>query len=200
MKYRQLPTDMLNKVTFDAGVILTKFEPKTGAVNRADIVGATSGASAFNSTPTIVNLFEDVDNARANSKQGVVITGYDPHLTTTMITVDNTSLSKLLVKCDVSTEGGVTKITPKEGVVPEKAFFDVWVIADHAIATDSDGNTTSGFFAIHLLNCINVTGFQQQTTKDGKATYSVDFRAHYDNESETENVPFEIYMGDGTAA
>lgn len=202
-KYAKLPTTPFKNIAFNAGTILTEFDPTSPTVDRSKIVGATTGGSSFNPNLDIINLFEDMDNAKANSKQGVYIRGCDPHLTTTLLTVGSGNIAKLMPKSTVtetaatSTTPGLTQIVPQDGIVPETDFFDIWIVTDYATMTEENGNTTAGFFAIHMIDCLNVNGFQQQTTKDGKVQYSCDFRAFYDVEDDDQTVPYEIYFSDG---
>lgn len=205
-KYAKLPTTPFKNIAFNAGTILTEFDPTTPTVDRSKILGATTGGSSFTPNLDIINLFEDVDNARANSKQGVYINGCDPHLTTTLLTVGEDNITKLMPKVTVTstaattTTPGLTKIEPKDGIVPETDFFDLWIVTDYATMAEENGNTISGFFVIHMIDCLDVNGFQQQTTKDGKVQYSCDFRAHYDVEDDDQTVPYEIYFSDGQTA
>lgn len=199
--YNELPADLLKKINFDAGVVLTKFDVTKGTVDKKDIIGATTGGTSFNSTPTMSNLFDDIDNVPGSIKQGARIDKYEPHLTGTLITIDEDSIQKMLVKSavDKNTTEGVTKFTAKQGLVPTDAFFDVWVVTGYAAVADGNGDIKNGYFAIHLKNCIDVSGFQKQTANNGKSTYAIDFKAHYDADN-PEDVPFEIYISDGVSA
>lgn len=197
-KFAKLPNQVFKNISFNAGTLLTEFDPTSPTVDRSKIVGATTGGSNFNPNIDITNLYEDMDNAKGNSKQGVYINGYDPHLTTTLLTVGTGNIAKLVPNSAVTTENGVTKIVPKEGIVAEDQFFDIWVVTDYATMTETTGNTINGFFGIHMIDCLDVNGFQQQTTKDSKTQYSCDFRAFYDVDDDDQTVPYEIYFSTGT--
>ncbi len=200
--FSKLPVEPFKQIAFNAGVITSEFDVKTGELDRTKILFATTGGSQFNPNLTLADLFEDIDNAKPGTKQGMLIQNCEPHLTTTVLTVGDNNIEKLVAnatKETVTGSEGVTHITPKDGIINADSFFDLWVITDYATMTGREGNETPGFFAIHLKNCINVTGFQQQTTADGKVQYSVDFRAFYDTEAD-EEVPYEIYFSSGQAA
>lgn len=211
MQYGKVPDELLKKINFDAGVIVAKdgFDPVTGKVKQGMIIGATSGGSQFNATITRSNLFDDIDNVPGGAKQGAKIDKYEPHLTATLVTIDEDSLGKMLVKYEKEENSkdsdgrpvgrDFEHFQPKQGLIPESNFFDLWVITDYAAAADERGNLKTGFFAIYMRNCIDVGGFQKQNTNNGKSTYSVDFMAHYDAE-DVETVPFEIYMSTGAQA
>lgn len=205
-KYGKLPSTPFKNISFNAGTLLTEFDPTSPTIDRTKIIGATTGGSQFTPNLDIVNLFEDVDNAKANSKQGVYIRGCDPHLTTTLLTVGTGNIEMLVPNSTVettpatTTTPALTQITPEDGIVPESEFFDIWVVTDYATMAEEDGKSINGFFAIHLMDCIDVNGFQQQTTNEGKVQYSCDFRAHYDVEDDDQTVPYEIYFSDGAKA
>lgn len=199
MEYTQLPTKPIKSISFDAGIILSEFDPKTGEVNRENILFATTGGSQFNPNLTTVDLFEDVDNAKTGTMQGFMITGCDPHLTTTVLTVGEKNIKNIIANSKMTDEETapegmeVHKVTMTDGLVDEESFFDLWVVTNYGTMTAKSGEKQNGFFVIHMKNCLNTTGFQQQTTKDGKVQYSVDFKAFYDSEN-IQEVPYEIYF------
>lgn len=206
MQYTQLPVEPFKSIAFDAGVIASDFNVKTGVLSREDILFATSGGSQFNPNLATSDLFEDMDNAKTGTKQGYMITGCDPHLTTTVLTVNKDNIDKIMANSivtkveDTTVDGlDVNKVTLHDGMVDSASFNDLWIITNYGTMTSPSGSTQSGFFVIHMMNCINVTGFQQQTTKDGKVTYSVDFKAFYDTEN-IEKVPYEVYFTTPAAA
>lgn len=200
MQYTQLPVEPFKSIAFDAGIIASEFSVKTGVLERSKILFATSGGSQFNPNLATSDLFEDMDNAKTGTKQGYMITGCDPHLTTTVLTVDEKNIDTIMANSttakltDTTAEGiDVYKTTLHDGMVDSTSFKDLWIITNYGTMTTASGSTQNGFFVIHMKNCINVTGFQQQTAKDGKVTYSVDFKAFYDTE-DISTVPYEIYF------
>lgn len=200
MQYTQLPIEPFKSIAFDAGVLSSKFDVKTGTLLRENIFFATTGGSTFNPNLQTTDLFEDMDNAKTGTKQGFMITGCDPRLSTNVLTINENNIDKVMPNVtvseveDVTAEGiDVYKVTPFDGMADENSFFDIWVITNYGTMTMNNGKTISGFFVIHMKNCLNTTGFQQQTTKDGKVQYSVDFKAFYDTEN-IEDVPYEIYF------
>ena len=191
--YSKLPVEPFKQIAFNAGVIASTFDVSTRQLTRANILFATTGGSQFQPNLNWVDLFEDIDNGKPGTKQGMLIKNCEPHLTTNVLTVGTSNIEKVIPNVTVSTDAnGVTKLTPKEGIVPSSAYFDIWVITDYATMTSASGDAISGFFAIHMKNCLNVNGFRQQTTNDGKVQYSVDFRSFYDADID-EDVPYEIY-------
>lgn len=191
--YTQLPDTPFNQIAFNAGVIAKAFNIETGALNRSDILFATTGGSNFNPNLEFLDLFEDVDNAKPGTKQGMIIKSREPHLTTNALTVGKGNVSQFSPNSDITTDAnGVTKITPKDGVIKQTSYFDVWIITDYATMITDDG-TQSGFFAIHMKDCLNISGIQPTTTNDGKVQFALDLRSFYDAES-INDVPYEIYF------
>ena len=197
--YAKLPASPFKEIAFNAGVIASEFDVDAGALEKENILFATTGGSSFTPNLATLDLLEDVDNAKVGTKQAFMITGCDPHLTTTVLTVGEKNLEYLMPNSTKTTEGDAIKMTQYDGIVSQDSFHDLWLIVDYGTMTDKAGSTQSGYFAIHLKNCLNVNGLQPQTTKDGKTTYSVDFRAFYDGEVDDE-VPYEVYYKVATAS
>ena len=192
--YGKLPANPFKGISFNAGTILTDFSPSSGTVDVSDIIGATSGGSNFNPNINIVSLFEGIDNAQTNTMQGQLIKGCDPHLTCTLLTATPGNITKLVPNCTAVTADGLTTVVPADGVIPESNFFDLWVLTDYATMDNGVGGVVQGFFAIHMMNCIDVNGLQGQTSDSGKTEFSCDFRAFYDADDADQTPPYEIYM------
>jgi hypothetical protein len=195
--YTLLPDQVFNNIAFDAGILASEFTPSTGTVSRSNILFATSGGSQFNPNISLLDLFEDVDNAKPGVKQGMVIQSREPHLTTNALTVNSGNAAMYVPNSIVTTEDGVTKIVPKDGIIKASSYFDIWCITNYATMLSEDGSL-SGFFAIHMKNCLNVSDAQPTTTKDGKVQFALDLRAFYDA-TDPSVVPYEIYFK-GTSA
>ena len=189
LKFTKLPTDAFEKLQINAGVLCKTFTPATGVIG--DILGATTGGISFATNPTFVDFGEDVDNCPANTKQLKRITQYDPTVSGTFLSVDAAGIAKLIGAADVDGTD-TTKIAVRDQL-ESGDFTELWWVGDY-----SDVNTGSGagFLAVHLKNALNTTGFQIQSTKDGKGTMSFEYHAHYDMENQDE-VPFEIYCKAG---
>lgn len=196
--YSKLAADAFKKMGFGAGVILTEFDPENGEVPDSAIIGATTGDLTFNPNITTTDLAEDVNNAKPGTMQLTQFANSDPHLTGTLLTVDESSIGKLIPTASVTTSGGVTKVTPGKNFT-SKDFFSVWLVTDYSTLLNAAGATVSGYFAIHMKNCMNMTGLQTTTTKDGKTQWPFDFKAFYDlNDYDAE--PYEIYIKADTSA
>lgn len=193
--YSKLQSNAYQKMAFNAGMALIgadAFVPSTGVVTESAILGATTGGWQFNSGINMSDLAEDVDNGKPGMKQFQRFSHSEPHVTGTLLTIDNGNVTKIMPGSTATTTGGVTKATPN-GWFEDSDYFDLWILTDYSTITSNQGVAQSGFFAIHMKNCLNVGGAQMQTNEDGKMTLPVDFRAFYDAEN-PDVEPYEIYF------
>ncbi len=194
MKYTKVSADAFEKLTLNAGIICRTFTPDTGVVG--DIIAATTGGLTFAENPTYTDFGEDVDNVPANTKQLLRITAYDPVISGTQLTLDETAIAELIGGADIeqASAAGVRKISPR-AVLKESDFKDVWIIVDYS---DVNTGTTAGFVAIHIMNALNRTGFQLQTGKNAKGQSTFEYHGHYDITDDDQTPPFECYIKKGT--
>lgn len=190
MKYTQVAADAFEQIQLNAGVLLSDFDPTTGALDRADILGATSGGVNFTATPEFIDFGEDIDNVPANSKELKRVDYYNAVMSGDFVTADS-ELAKMLVgAADVTG----TKIEPRVDLLSTD-FTEIWWVGDYS---DKNGDTNGGFVAIQLLNALSTGGFQIQSTSKGKGVFSFEFTGHYSLDDIT-TVPFNIYVKQGTA-
>ena len=194
MRYTKVAADAFQSLQLNAGILLTSFEPSTGAVVDANIFAATSGGASFNAGPQYVDFGDDIDNVPANTKQLKRIDYYEPRISGTGKTVKGDTLKMLMGACDSTSNGGVTKFTPR-GDLDDGDFKDLWWVGDYS---DKNGATKGGFIAIRLMNALNTGGFQLQSNDNGKGDLAFDFLGHYDIE-DMDTVPYEVYMKVGAA-
>lgn len=188
-KFTKLPETAFEKLQMNAGVICTTFTPGTGTIG--DILGATTGGVNFATNPTYTDFGEDVDNCPNNMKELKELESMDPTMSGTFLSVDAALVKALVGPADVAE---TTKIVPRSELA-NTDFTDIWWVGDY-----SDVNTgeNAGYLAIHLMNALNQSGFQIQSTKNGKGQFSFEYHAHY-SISAQETVPFEIYCKAGAA-
>lgn len=198
-KFTQVPADTFQKLQLNAGILTDGFTPNTGSLGTASILGATSGGINFATNPTYVDFGEDVDNVPANTKELKHLQSFDPVMSGTFLTCTPDLADMLVGPADTSSN----HVVPRSKL--ETADFkDIWWIGDYsninsdATASGTGGTDgTAGFIAIHLMNALNTSGFQIQSTKDSKGTFSFEFHGHYSIDSQ-DTVPFEIYVKSGT--
>lgn len=198
MKFTQIPTDTFQKLQLNAGILVDEFTPSTGVIG--NLLGATSGGINFASNPTYSDFGEDVDNCPPNMKELKRIDSYDPSMSGTFLTLSAAVVKKLMAAGDIDSTD-TTKIIPR-AELESADFTDLWWIGDYSDVNKDSGSgssaTTAGFLAIHLINALNTTGFQIQSSKNAKGQMSFEFHGHV-SMSAQDIVPFEIYCKAGTA-
>ena len=193
MQYTKVADNAFQQIQINAGIICKDFKPATGEVT--GIMGVTTGGFSFAANPAYDDFGADMDNVPANTKQLKRLTGYDPTGSGTFITV-TPELGKMLIGGAAYASGDTTHIIPATGL-KEEDFQDVWIVGDYS--DKNEGATTAGFVAIHIMNALNTSGFQMQTSKGGKGQFAFEFHGHYDL-SDIDKAPFEIYIKAGTDA
>lgn len=190
LKFTQVPEDTFEKLQLNAGIMVDTFTPNTGTIG--NILGATSGGINFASNPTYTDFGEDIDNVPANMKELKHLSGYDPQMSGTFLTVSSALAKKLAAAADIAT-GDSTKVVPRSELLAAD-FSEVWWIGDYS---DKNTGANAGYIAIRLINALNTTGFQIQSGKDAKGQMSFEFHGHYSLAAQ-DVVPFEIYVKAGT--
>lgn len=191
LKYTQVPSDTFEKLQLNAGILVDAFTPSTGVIG--NILGATTGGVSFASNPSYQDFGEDIDNVPNNMLELKHLQAFDPAMSGTFLTVTPAVAKSLVGAADID---GVdtTKVVPRQKLLTTD-FDEVWWIGDYS---DKNTGNTAGFLAIRLMNALNTSGFQIQSTKDGKGTMSFEFHGHYSIEAQ-DTVPFEIYVKAGTS-
>lgn len=190
MKFTQVAADAFEKLQLNAGVLLTQFNPATGAMTRDDIFGATSGGVSFTASFEYTDFGEDIDNVPNNTKELKKQSSVTATMSGTFLTLDTEVAKRLIGAADVDASTG--KVTPRADLL-QTDFFDIWWVGDYSDVNTGDN---AGFIAIHLINALSTGGFQIQSGKDAKGTMSFEFTGHY-SLNDTTIVPFEIYVQDG---
>ena len=189
MEFTKVSSTAFEEMQLNAGILVDDFAPATGVIG--NILGATTGGLSFATNPSYDDFGEDVDNVPANTMQLKRITGYDPAISGTFVSV-TPALAKLLNGAGALASG---KITPASSLSTAD-FDDVWIVGDYS--DNNTGTATAGYVAIHLMNALNTAGFQWQSSKNGKGQFGFDFHGHYDIDN-IDEVPYEIYVKAGTA-
>lgn len=189
MEFTKVSSTAFEEMQLNAGILVDDFAPATGVIG--NILGATTGGLSFATNPSYDDFGEDVDNVPANTMQLKRITGYDPAISGTFVSV-TPALAKLLNGAGTLASG---KITPASSLSTAD-FDDVWIVGDYS--DNNTGTATAGYVAIHLMNALNTAGFQWQSSKNGKGQFGFDFHGHYDIDN-IDEVPYEIYVKAGTA-
>lgn len=190
MRFTRIPETTFQNLQLNAGVLLSDFDTSTGAVEEADLLGATSGGVNFTATPTYSDWGEDVDNCPVNVKELKKLDSWAVAMSGTFVTV-TANLAKTLVG---AADSDATKVTPRNDVAVDD-FTDLWWVGDYS---DKNGDTKGGYVAIHMLNGLSTGGFQLQSSNRAKGQFAFEFTGHYSIEDQSK-VPFEVYIKTGEA-
>ena len=196
MKFTQIPTNTFATLQLNAGILLkgaTGFNPATGAITAANILGATSGGINVTCIPEYIDFGEDVDNCPKNMMELKKLDHWECKISGTFVTVSTTLVRMMLGAADIDGTD-TTKVTPRIDL-DQSDFEDVWFVGDYS---DKNGANNGGFVAIHLLNALSTGGFSMQTADKEKGQFEVEFTGHVSIEAQ-EVVPMEFYVKAGTA-
>lgn len=196
MKFTQIPTDTFQKIQLNAGILVKGaegFNPSTGAITAASIIGATSGGIQVSCVPEYTDFGENVDNCPKNTMELKKLDNWTCTISGTFVTVSTTLAKMMLGAADIDATD-VTKVTPRVEL-DLTDFEDVWFVGDYS---DKNGASNGGFVAIHLMNALSTGGFSMQTGDKEKGQFSVEFTGHV-SISEQEVVPMEFFIKAGAA-
>lgn len=178
------------KLQLDAG-ILVKNQTVGSPISEEGKLGATSGGATFSAVPTYRNLFEDIDGARGEYKDGMVIDSWEITLTATVkeMTVNNIQLA--LANTEKAVGAGSyseshQKLTPRLNVKSSDYLKNICWIGTLNDSSDSP-------IVIELKNVMNRNGFNLTTTDKGTGGIELELKAHFDL-SKPDEVPFEIHV------
>lgn len=182
-KFTVIPENTFDALQLDAGVLLKRFDPETGAApDDADIICATTGGIKPSCVAEFSDLGEDIDNVPNNMMELMHLDGWTCTLATTSLGTSAELIALALGCADV--EGG--KIVPRADL-KQTDFTDLWWVGDKA---------NGGFVAIQLKNALSTAGFSLQTTKNGKGQIELEIHGHVSIKAQKE-VPMVFYSYDG---
>lgn len=191
-KFTKIPANTFKHLAVNAGIMLSNFNPATGEVVEADMLGSTSGGVNFTTTPSFTDWGEDIDNCPKNTKELKRLDDWDVKMSGSFVAMTVGLTERLAALADA--EGN--KVTPRDTIDIEKDFRDLWLVGDYG---DVNTGANAGFIAIHMLNALSTGGFQIQTEDKNKGKFAFEFTGHYSIDAQ-DTVPFEIYINAGTAA
>ena len=182
-KYTVVSRDAFDELQLDAGVILTRFNPANPVrPSNDDILATTSGGINPVCQPTYSDLFEDVDNAPANTIEGKHLDSWLCTLGFTSIKFNAANTKWALGAADQTAGTGYNKIVPRRNVKVSD-YKDLWWVGDKA---------NGGAFAIRLMNALSTGGISIQTNKNGKGTNAMTLTGHVSMDQQ-DVVPMEFY-------
>ncbi len=192
MKFTQIPETAFQELQMNAGILVTSFDPETGALEAENILAATTGGIGFSATPAFSDFGEDIDNCPKNVLELKKLESWEVKMSGTFVTINVTSAKLTMGAADISNENE-TKLVPRNDITTQD-FQTIWWIGDYS---DKNGDQNGGFVAIKLLNGLSTGGFQIQSTDKGKGQFKFEFTGHYSISSQ-DTVPYEVYIKSGS--
>lgn len=181
-----IPQSTFEEMQLDAGVLLKNFDPSNiAAPDDEDIITATTGGVQITCEPSFSDLFEDVDNAPDNTKEGKHLDGWKCSLSTTALGT-SPELIKFALGCADIDGTNTSKIVPRADLQQSDFTSSIWWVGDRA-----DG----GVVAVELKNALSTSGFSLQTSKNGKGQTAVTIEGHVSINAQ-KTVPMEFYSID----
>lgn len=163
----KISADAANNIQVEAGLLLNNFdvtspkEPKD-----ADIISATTGDFTITAAPQTVDFFEDVNNAPANSKEGLRITGWDCGLTVGVLEIKDATLKLALSAYEERGTGGVAPRAQYQLTDFKKVY---WV---------GDMVDEDKLLCVVMDDTVNTNGVNLTTSKNGKGNLSLELKPY----------------------
>lgn len=193
MKFTQIPTDTFSQMQLNAGLLLKSFTPSTGTLDKADIIGATSGGVKFAAKPSYTDFGEDIDNCPANMAELKRLDSVEVTISGTFVTVSASSAASTIGAADVD-PNDPTHVVPRSDL-KDGDFMDLWWVGDYS---NLNGDKNGGFVAIHMMKTLSTGGFALTSDDKSKGQFDFEYTAHYSMDDPTA-VPYEVYIKAGTA-
>lgn len=186
-----LTKDTAKNLQLDAGIIvagLASPESFSGELSGATLLGATIGGGSFVVETEVRNLFEDLDGARGNYKDGNVIDSYNVVLTATVVEMTAKNIKLALGAADTTTKQGTgtnVDITKARMTIKAEDYIDNVCWLGRLNGSDKP-------MIIELKNVMNTNGLNFTFEDKGKGKIELELKAHFDL-TKPEEVPFAIY-------
>ena len=181
--------DTAKNLQLDAGILVKELETPgafNGELTENQKLGATEGGASFTATPTVRNIFEGIDGAKGNYKDGNVIDGWEIKLTATLkeMTAENFKLALGSGTITPASEGKFDSTTAKMVIESTDYLSNICWLGTQAGSEDP--------IIIELKNVMNINGLTFTVTDKGTGTVELELQAHFDITKPNE-VPFTIY-------
>ena len=173
----------------DAGLLvrgLTNILNFNGTIEDEKKLGATTGGASFSATPEMRNIFEGIDGAKGNYKDGNVIDNWEITLTATVKEMTANNLKLAMATADIVTGNDKFDILTPRMEVKSTDYIDniCWV-------GTMNGSTEP--MIIELKNVLNTNGISFTAEDKGSGSVELELKAHFDL-SKPDEVPFKIYF------
>ena len=173
----------------DAGLLvkgLTDILNFNGTIADEKKLGATSGGASFSATPEMRNIFEGIDGAKGNYKDGNVIDNWEITLTATVKEMTAKNLQLAMATADINSEDDKFDVlTPRMDIKTTDYIDNIcWL---------GTMNGSSEPMIIELKNVLNTNGISFTAEDKGSGSVELELKAHFDL-SKPNEVPFNIYF------
>lgn len=173
----------------DAGLLvrgLTDILNFNGTIADDKKLGATSGGASFSATPEMRNIFEGIDGAKGNYKDGNVIDNWEITLTATVKEMTAKNLQLAMATADINSEDDKFDVLTPRMEVKSTDYIDniCWL-------GTMNGSTEP--MIIELKNVMNTNGISFTAEDKGSGSVELELKAHFDL-SKPNEVPFNIYF------
>ena len=173
----------------DAGLLvkgLTDILNFNGTIADEKKLGATSGGASFSATPEMRNIFEGIDGAKGNYKDGNVIDNWEITLTATVKEMTANNLKLAMATADIATGNDKFDVLTPRMEVKSTDYIDniCWL---------GTMKGSSEPMIIELKNVLNTNGISFTAEDKGSGSVELELKAHFDL-SKPNEVPFNIYF------
>ena len=173
----------------DAGLLvrgLTDILNFNGTIADEKKLGATSGGASFSATPEMRNIFEGIDGAKGNYKDGNVIDNWEITLTATVKEMTAKNLQLAMATADIKSDDDKFDVLTPRMEVKSTDYIDniCWL-------GTMNGSTEP--MIIELKNVMNTNGISFTAEDKGSGSVELELKAHFDL-SKPNEVPFNIYF------
>ena len=173
----------------DAGLLvrgLTDILNFNGTIADEKKLGATSGGASFSATPEMRNIFEGIDGAKGNYKDGNVIDNWEITLTATVKEMTAKNLQLAMATADIKSDNDKFDVLTPRMEVKSTDYIDniCWL---------GTMNGSSEPMIIELKNVMNTNGISFTAEDKGSGSVELELKAHFDL-SKPNEVPFNIYF------
>ena len=173
----------------DAGLLvkgLTDILNFNGTIADEKKLGATSGGASFSATPEMRNIFEGIDGAKGNYKDGNVIDNWEITLTATVKEMTAKNLQLAMATADIKSDDDKFDVLTPRMEVKSTDYIDniCWL---------GTMNGSSEPMIIELKNVLNTNGISFTAEDQGSGSVELELKAHFDL-SKPNEVPFNIYF------
>lgn len=188
-KFELIPTETVDRLVLNAGVILSSFTPSSNpTISSNSVLFATDGGTTVTIVPEYIDMADGLDNCPSNTKDLKRLKKYTVTMSGTAKTIDDNSIGKFAPLSKTSGSGetaGVDVYKPKKELA-DGDFATLWFVCDY-------GSVDGSYIAIKIVNALNTGGFSLQSADGDKASFAFSFVGHY-SASDTATAPVEIYI------